>query len=674
MRCIMSGSIGCVWRGAGFQAAIAVALLCAVQAGAQTPTVWTNTSGGTWSNSTCWDNGVPSNNNTFITATGASYTVTYDAPANSFSNLTISNSAGYTSTLTITSTAFAPAGNVLLSSGAVVNVNSGGVWDTTLNNFVWLDVKAGAALNVAGGSLIYTNVMTNDVSMILSDSNAGGTSVLNLTSGRIELYTATNSSSSTTNLLIGGIAGKSGIMNISGGKCTIQSGGHNSTIHIGSGAGSRGSLNLSGGELVITNSPTNTPFVPVVEGPYIHIGYNGGYGELNISGDGKFTKVNNKELWIGYSGEGHFNINGGTVTNNGTFLVGCRGINGTGTVTITAGELQLGSLLNLAVEGYSGNKDETGILNIYGGTTTVASVIYAGYSYGFGLTNRIGRITVTNGLLYAKSYIYVGLMGSSTGKANGEINISGSGIITNYGPLYVGQGTGAVGIVNQSGGRYHLINTQIGAIGDRGGNGTYNLSNGWAYFKSYLYVGGTTGSNSVGVLKINGGSLETEDTLYIGEKGTGTLNMAGSQGALTVPSLTATTRTSRIRFDLGPASAGTVTVSGAVSIGTNANLTITVTNYDWLANGLTVDLISYGTLTGTFGTNVTLVGAAGGLDGGTILYDSGTIRLQLTRRPSGVLFHMSRRKLLPFIALAHLRRIFELGPEERGDLFCSRGR
>jgi len=645
MRCIMSGfgmRRRLARRGPGFQAAIAAVLLCAVQAGAQNdgPTKWTNTNGGVWSDSTGWSNSVPSNNNAYITAIGASYTVTYDTPTNYFRDLTISNSAGYISTLTITSTAFAPIGNILLASGAVVNVNSGGVWSPVLGTNVSLDIKAGAVLNIAGGAILYTNApLTNDVSLKLNDSSAGATSVLNLTSGQLELRTTNATTYSWEPLKIG--SSKSGIMNISGGKCVIETCGHNSSVIIGNNAGGRGYLNISGGELVITNAPGG-PYL----GPYTELGYlGGGYGEINISGDGKFTKANNKEFWIGQSGDGRFNMNGGTASLYGTFLVGCRGINGTGIVEITAGDLLVRSVAYLGAEDYSGNKDETGILNVYGGTVTLEAGIYAGRSYTWGLTNRIGRITVTNGLLITKSPgIYVGLVGHVPGKASGEVNLSGSGVISNWGNLYVAYGTGAVGVVNQTGGTFEQnYNSTVTYIGENGGNGTFNMSGGLLKNKYTAYVGGSIGSNSVGALNISGGTFQLyAQPLSIGEKGTGTLNMAGSQGTLNGSALTATTSTSRIKFDLGPNGAGTVTISGAVSIGTNANLEITVTSYDFLANGLNVDLISYGTLTGTFGTNVTLIGAAGRLDGGAVTYGSGTsdkIRLQL--RPAvGTIFYM----------------------------------
>lgn len=587
----MSDSTGCGGRPRrrpGFQALAAAALLCAMHVEstlAQAPTAWTNTSGGVWSDSASWSNGVPNGNAAVISVTGASYAVTYDAPATAFRDLTISNSAGFTSTLNIASTAFAPVGNVLLSSGAVVNVNSGGVWSPVLSSNVSLEVKAGAALNIAGGAILYTNApLTNDVSLKLSDSGGGATSVLNLTSGQLELRTTNVTTYTWYPLSIGWAANKSGIMNISGGKCTIQTDGNGSSVGIGTGAGGRGYLNISGGELVITNVQGGT-----YQGPYSYIGYSSGYGEVNISGAGKFTKENNKELWIGRAGEGHLNVNGGTASINGLLLIGCRGVNGTGIVEIIAGSLLVKGFMYLAVEAWAGTQDNTGKLNVYGGTTTIRSTVYAGWS-SIGRTNRIGRITVTNGLLNTTN-TYVGLVDTIPGgQANGELNLSGSGIISNSGNLYVGSGTGAVAVFNQTGGRYN----QSGGV---------------------MYVGN------------NGGD--------------GTFNMIGSQGILTVPALAATTSASRISFDLGTNGAGAVTVSGAVSISTNASLDITVTNYDWSANGLTVDLISYGALTGAFGaTNVTIVGAVGGLDGGAILYGDGSndkIRLQLNARPSGTI-------------------------------------
>jgi|GEM_PF-3736329 len=638
MRCIMSGSIRCVWRRLGLPAAIAAALLCAMQAGAQTPTAWTNISGGVWSNSTCWSNDVPSNNIAFITATGASYTITYDAPANSFSNLTIFNSAGYTSTLTITSTAFAPIGNVVLSTGAVVNVNNGGVWgsDLNTNGYVSLVVTAGASLNINGGTMLYTNLVRGSV-MSLSDASSSATSVLNITSGYFEFsgtndaYSGTEASSPYFNL---GVS-KPGVINISGGKCVVQK---LYGWNVGSGSGGRGYVNITGGELVVTGQSG------AASGPYCAIAYGTSYGEVNVSGNGRATLYVRQWAVGGYNGDGRFNVNGGTATVNGTIYIGYRGINSTGIVQVTAGELHATSHIYLGNEPYNNNYYDTGILNVYGGTATVDGSVMCGQTAASNMANRIARITVTNGLLYIKGSLTVAETTKFFATNYAELNLSGSGIITNVGSITVGLCTNAIGVINQTGGMFDQnVNSSYVYLGDKGGSGTFNMSGGLFQNKYWVYVGGKTGSNSVGALNISGGTFQVNaQPLYIGEAGTGTLNMAGSQGTFTGPALVATTSTSRINFDLGPNGAGTVTVSGAVSIGTNANLTMTVTDYDWSANGLNVDLISYGTLTGTFGTNVTLIGAAGRLDGGSIDYGDGTddkIRLQL--RPAvGTIFYM----------------------------------
>lgn len=641
MRFIKSGSTEYARRTSGCQRLIAAALLCAAQVGttwAQTPTAWTNAGSGVWSDSASWSNGVPNDNAATIGVTGVSYAVTYDAPAAAFRSLTISNSAGYTSTLNIASTDFNPGTNLLFKSGAAVNVNEGGVCnpDPALGQNVFsLAVKAGASLNINGGTMLYTNLMQGS-SFNLSDASGGATSVLNVTAGRFE-FGGTNGAyaagAASPDVTIGGSA--PGIINISGGTLVFQK---TYGLNVGSSSGGRAYVNITGGELVITGQTAAT-------GPYASLGYSSGSGEINVSGDGKLT-VYARQFALGYFPSrsfGRINVNGGSANfYSCDLLVGHRSTDSTGIVTVTSGQLTMGGsyYIRLGNDGYYDGRSE-GILEIFGGTVT-AGGIYAGYASG-NRTNKMGRITITNGLLNVSGHIYVA-NAVNGGRASGEMNISDSGIVTNGGPLVVGYTTNATGIFNQSGGRYHLINTQNGVIGEDGGQGTYNLSNGWAKFHWNLYVGGSAGANSVGALNISGGTLETENTLYLGEKGDGMLKMIGSQGALTVPSLTATTSTSRISFDLGANGAGTVTVSSAVSISTNTSLDITVTNYDWSANGLTVDLISYGSLSGAFGaTNVTINGARGDLDGGTILYGDGSndkIQLQLKKRSSGAIFFM----------------------------------
>jgi len=432
--------------------------------------------------------------------------------------------------------------------------------------------------------MLYTNLMQGFV-MSLSDSSSSATSVLNITSGRFE-FGGTNDAylalASSPNFNLGN--SKPGIVNISGGTCVVQK---LYGLDLGSSAGGRGYVNITGGELVFTGQTAGT-------GPYISLGSSGGYGEINISGNGKLTAYS-RNFAVGYfpsASYGHLTLNGGSVSlPSSSLALGSRGNDCTGIVTVISGQLTVvggvGSGILLGYDAYNDGRSE-GILEIFGGNVTASPDIYAGYATG-NRTNKMGRITITNGFLYVQGSFYVG-SATNGGRAAGELNLSDSGIISNTLSLYVGNGTGAVGVFNQTGGRYN----------------------------------------------------QSSGVMYLGYGGDGTFKMSGSQGALTVPALTATTSTSRISFDLGPNGAGTVTVSGAVSISTNTSLEVTVTNYDWSANGLTVDLISYGTLTGVFGaTNVTIIGAVGGLDGGSVLYGDGTndkIKLQLNRRASGTFF------------------------------------
>lgn len=603
--------------------------ICALQSDGAT-TAWTNAADGNWDVAGNWDAGVPDGNNADLTISDVSYTVTYGVSTNAFDNLTIGNSASYTTTLDVEAAGFAPSRTNLLQSGALVNVKTGGVWEVDLVGPGRFEIHAGAQLNINGGSLIYTN-LTNTFPFIISGASGSTTSLLTMTSGRFEIGAVALSPQAKFYV---GWSGD-GIMNMSGGTTILD---NCYGISVGYGA-AHGIINLSGGKMIVRAPPN--------EGPYVTIGSANAnaLGEITVSGDAQLVFEEVKETFIGYRGGiGRFRVDGGTASLTGgtaKTYIGHRGsgfYNTTGTVTVTAGRFEahyvfIGSSI---IGGDAGG--DVGELFVYGGEVFFRSYCYCGYAKN-DLTNGIGRITVTNGVLNAKS-LYVGVNGDaapSFAQANGELTLSGSGVITNLGLLYVGQGVNSTGIVTQTSGLFDQdVNSVYTVIGANGGHGEYRMSGGQFKTKWIVFVGGARtdildlGSiPAEGLLSISGGTFSVSHDMHIGELGDGTLEISGSDGTLLVDGLVATNGTSTIRFKLDSSGAGTVTVDGDLYIGGNAKLEIDVSDYD-VANGREVDLIAYVTRYGKFAAeNVTV---NGGHIGSTILYGDGSadkIKLKL---------------------------------------------
>ena len=119
--------------------------------------------------------------------------------------------------------------------------------------------------------------------------------------------------------------------------------------------------------------------------------------------------------------------------------------------------------------------------------------------------------------------------------------------------FWVGNGTGASGTVNQTGGSLTVGNWL--AVGRGGGNGTFNLSNGAVAVNTttgHFDVG--AGGGSTGTFNQTGGSVTaTGSTAYLGENGTAVYNMSG--GTFTASSGTV--------FGVNSGASGTLTLQGA---------------------------------------------------------------------------------------------------------------
>ena len=202
-------------------------------------------------------------------------------------------------------------------------------------------------------------------------------------------------------------------------------------------------------------------------------------------------------LYVGNSGTGTLNVNGGTVTTT----VGYLGYNArsNGTANVTSGTWNNSGSLYVGVYG-------TGTLNIDGGYVTDGEG-YLGSNFGGG---HEGTATVTSGTWNNSGSLYVGYTGT------GALNINGGTVIDSSGEIRKGTATVTSGTWNNSGSLY---------VGYLNSTGTLNI-NGGTVNNITSYVGYSQGSN--GSATVTGGTWNNSGTLYVGcYSGTGALNVNG---------------------------------------------------------------------------------------------------------------------------------------------------
>ena len=389
----------------------------------------------------------------------------------------------------------------------VVNVLSGSTLDSSSKDIhIGYDAAGNGTLTIDGGTVN---------SKIIMVGNSG--------TGKLEVKSGTLNAG-TSHLYAGNNAGANGTINISGGTVTAGD------LRIGENG--TGESNISGGTVTF-----NT---------IMYAGLNN-QGTINISDSANVTVKGN--IIAGYNTiptesnpiSGNLNISGGTVTTNGSALIG-NNAKAVGSVSVSGGTLTVKSELRVGDSG-------VGTMTITGGDTTVTGAVNVGFASGStgALSIKNGSVTLTNdGASFrigreGKGTVEVLEGGNLTVKNNstdlgyygtgvGTLTINGGTAILNS--LRVGYAAGSTGAFNMLGGRLDITGTEIN-IG-YSGRGEAAVSGGEINFTS-LRVGRENGSygkltidgtgvmnmTSAARISVNAGS---EGHVYI--KGNGQMNVA----------------------------------------------------------------------------------------------------------------------------------------------------
>ena len=352
------------------------------------------------------------------------------------------------------------------------------------------------------------------------------------------------------------------------GALNIQNGGQvfNGYCYIGYGSTSNGAATVNGANARWTNSRDlyvgrsgigvlNIQNGGQVSNYYGYLGYySGSSGTATVDGvNSKWTINSGYDLYVGYSGTGTLNMQKcGKVSNRDGYLGYNSGSRGTATVDGSGSEgIQWTNSGKLYV-GYSG----TGILSIQNGGQVSNTTGYLGYNSG---SSGTATVDGTNSKWTNQGqYLYVGYSGTGT------LNIQNGGQVSNnYSDGYLGYSSGSSGTATVDGLNSNWTNLRYLYVGNSG-TGILNIRNGGQVSNNYDgYLGYESGSRGTATVDGTGSKWTNYSFLYVGNSGTGTLNIQnGGQVSNT---------TGYLGYNSG--SSGTVTVDGTNSKWTNsANL------------------------------------------------------------------------------------------------------
>lgn len=501
-----------------------------------------------------------------LNVTNGTVTVNGGAVSSGSAQDFLGNGAGTTGVMNISSGSFSKSGGnalVLGFAGGTGTVNqSGGTVALSTGEGLWLGNGAGGVgtYNLSGGTLTANGLVRFGVA-------GSGAGVFEQTGGTAELgaVTAWTGTTGIYNLKAGtlkalGNLGFDGVganinLNISGasGNVTVDTNGFNVTAYNDSSFNNASStLNKTGaGTLLITTDGASAGQLFIVN------------GALSVQNGTLETRAS---LVVGdFGGTASATISGGTLKTGyiagGNFLVGAGG--STGTVTQSAGAVDIGSLANAAF-GWAG----TGTYTMNGGAYSAAATTYVGIFAG-----AVGTLNINGGTFTSASMEI-----AASGAASGTLNLGTGGSVGTLNTSVVNGGSGAVVNLNHTGnatfGQQFTGSLAMNKLG--AGTSTLTASN--------TYTGDTT--VTAGTLLINGststGNVTVASGATLGGNGTiggattisGTHSPGNSSGLQTFVSDLSYGSTAVFVFELtSNSTASRGTAFDAVDVGGNLNIT-----------------------------------------------------------------------------------------------------
>jgi autotransporter-associated beta strand protein len=253
-----------------------------------------------------------------------------------------------------------------------------------------------------------------------------------------------------------------------------------------------GNLNIQAGKLLVSGDTT----------------WNG-----VLSGAGNLENGGPSSKWVFQQGAGDSTFSGSIRDKDANVRLGFVKRNNDGILTLS-GTNQIGDRLAA----------ERGAIRITGTTVagvsgTASALVLAGNS------TSNGRLLIEGGTLNCFKSSSPTVVIGNTAAGAGQVKMT-SGIITSANQYNLGNGAGAYAAHTQSGGSLTSGNwLVVGANNDRA---VMNVSGGTVTVTSNRMTVGAGGVGSIGVCNFSGGSFTANAGIFLGENGTGTLNISGT--------------------------------------------------------------------------------------------------------------------------------------------------
>ena len=290
--------------------------------------------------------------------------------------------------------------------------------------------------------------------------------------------------------------GGDSIVTVSGG-ATVNMG----AFYVGTNAGSVGVVNVTNGTLNL--------------GGWSEIGRYGGQATVNINGANAIFDGSGNDMQIGHQGgTGTVNVlNGGQFTHNWWINLGRDG--GTGNMLVSGANSRVRQTNN--TDGNGGSR-----FNIGGDPN--------------GSVNNHGTLTISNGGLVERTATGGEVNIGRKAGSDGVVNITSGGQFTNVGGITLIGYEGATGTVNIDGAGSRYVASTIGddfhRVGQGGGNGTLNITNGAKWSNSGWFTIGQ--DSATGYVKVDGAGseLSTSNGLIVGWSGASNATLDILNGAV----------------------------------------------------------------------------------------------------------------------------------------------
>ncbi len=445
------------------------------------------------------------------------------------------------------------------STGQVTVTGSGSQWNNTERLYVGYDAEG--TLTVEDGGLV---------------SNVAGYLGYNPNLTSVAMVTGSGSQwNSSESLFLGGTEsadGGTGILTLED-SAQVNVGnalytGIGGAVNVSAISGSNGNLWVRNGSS-ITNAGVGV------------VGYSSGaFGNAIVTGTGS-QWTNSNGMYVGYAGNGSLDIEAGGVVSSESGTIGYQS-DSFGYVTVTG----RGSQWNIAGDLHVGDSGQ-GRLNV-----ELEGVV----------NNAVGYIGA-NSPMYSSNYVTVSGIGSQWNNTGG-LFLGGTETTGGWmGALYIEEG-GQVNVGDDWFTEFPAL-----SVSDTGSNGNLLVRNQSEIYNSRKgFIGHSPGSTGVATVTGEGSRWENADLLYVGEYGSGTLNIEAGGDVFGTSGY----------IGAYPGSTGVVTVTGSYSYWRN-DFGISVGGTSGSAGGT-------GTLNVLDDSEVSVVLTLKIWESGTVNFNGGTIR------------------------------------------------